>query len=33
MTLQGMVPVPADDTIPVQITDTVTAARCNRPIR
>ena len=24
MTLQGMAPVPADDTIPVQITDTVT---------
>jgi mono/diheme cytochrome c family protein len=24
MTMQGMVPVPADDTIPVQITDTVT---------
>ena len=24
MTLEGMVPVPADDTIPVQITDTVT---------
>ena len=24
MTLEGMTPVPADDTIPVQITDTVT---------